>query len=520
MSGTWSLIRLALRRDRIALPAWILGIFVMAISGPASFQQLYPTQAERTALAQTIDGNPAMVGVYGRIYDVADAGGLATWKTAPLCLVLVALMSLFTVMKHTRAEEESGRRELVGAGVVGRSAPLTAAILVALGANLLLAVITVLAFLGSKMPVDGTLYYGAAFFGGGAIFTALAAVLAQLTESARSANGIGVAVLAVTYVLRAAGDSGTQSWPTWLSPIGWTQQVRPFADQRPWVFLLIFGAALALLALAYALAARRDIAAGALPTRLGAPEGSWVLSSSFGLAWRLQRGGLFGWTLGFALGGLAAGTLAKDVSSMLAGNQQMADLLHTLGGARSFEESYLSLMFSILGIVASVYAVSAVLRLRAEETEGRAEPVLATGVGRLSWSLSHIAFALLGSAVLMTALGLTAGLAYGSPATLLGAALVQLPAIWLLAGLTVALFGLLPRLSSAAWAALVVFLLIGELGGLLKLDQWIMDISPYSHIPKLPGESVSWSPLIWLTAIAAVLLTAGLTGIRRRDLTA
>ena len=44
-----------------------------------------------------------------------------------------------------------------------------------------------------------------------------------------------------------------------------------------------------------------------------------------------------------------------------------------------------------------------------------------------------------------------------------------------------------------------------------------MDISPFTQIPKLPGGTVSAEPLIWLTAVALTISTAGLAGLRRRD---
>jgi len=94
---------------------------------------------------------------------------------------------------------------------------------------------------------------------------------------------------------------------------------------------------------------------------------------------------------------------------------------------------------------------------------------------------------------------------------------VQIPATLVLGGLAVALFGWLPRLTSLAWAALLLALLLGQLGQLLQLPQWLMDLSPYTHIPLVPTEDVRWTPLIVLTLIAAALIGAGVAGFRRRD---
>jgi ABC-2 type transport system permease protein len=98
------------------------------------------------------------------------------------------------------------------------------------------------------------------------------------------------------------------------------------------------------------------------------------------------------------------------------------------------------------------------------------------------------------------------------------AALVQLPAAWVLVGITVAAFGLTPRLAAVGWIALTVFLLLGEFGGLFGLDQWVMDLSPFAHTPRLPGVPVSAAPLVVLTILAAALGAGGLAALRRRDI--
>ena len=50
-------------------------------------------------------------------------------------------MSIFTVIRRTRADEETGRTELLASAVVGRAAPLAAAVTVAIGASLAIGVL-------------------------------------------------------------------------------------------------------------------------------------------------------------------------------------------------------------------------------------------------------------------------------------------------------------------------------------------------------------------------------------------
>jgi ABC-2 type transport system permease protein len=87
-----------------------------------------------------------------------------------------------------------------------------------------------------------------------------------------------------------------------------------------------------------------------------------------------------------------------------------------------------------------------------------------------------------------------------------------------LAGIAVLLFGLVPRWSAAAWGALVGSLVLTELGSLVNLSKWAADISPFTHVPKLPGGTFTATPLVWLLVVAVALTAAGLAGLRRRDL--
>jgi ABC-2 type transport system permease protein len=526
LTGTGQLVRLALRRDRIMLPVWTLILFVTGASGAASLADLYPTVQSRVQAAAANNGTPAIVAMYGRVYDATSLGNTqGMLKTLVFGALLIALVSILVVVRHTRAEEETGRLELLGATVVGRYAALTAGLLVASGVSVVMGLLGALAFIGGGLPVTGSIVAGLAWSGGGIAFAAIAAVVVQLTASARAAVGISAAVLGAVYLIRAIGDTseaGGPRWLSWLSPIGWGQQFRPYAGDRWWVLLITIGFAVVVTAAAYALVARRDIGAGLLADRPG-PAGSTRLRTPLALAWRLQRGLLFGWLAAFAVLGAALGGIASNVGDMM-NSEAARDFITKLGGTQVITDAFLAAEFGFVGVFASAYGVQAAMRPRAEETGLRAEPLLATRVGRVRWALSHITIALAGTTVLLIVGGLAAGLSYGASVgdlgevgRLLGAALVQLPAAWVLTGIVVAAFGLAPRLTVAGWAALVGFLLLAELGPVLGLDRAVLNLSPYAHVPKLPAAELTVTPLAWLLAIALALAIAGLAGFRRRD---
>ncbi len=525
--GTGHLLRLALRRDRVVATIWVLLFVVTAAGSAAATQGIYPTLESRVLAANTINDTPATIALYGRVFDPTSLGAVSLLKLGAFGAALVALVAIFTVVRHTRAEEESGRLEMIGATVVGRFAALTAALALSVGLAVVLAVLTALSLVGTGLPASGAFAFGLAWAGAGIAFAAVGALTAQVTESARTANGLGAAVLATAYLLRAAGDAAgadTSTWLSWLSPIGWAQQVRPFAGDRWWVLLYLIVFAVLVSAAAYALTAQRDHGAGLLAQRPGRPAASARLSTPLALAFRLHRGGLVGWLVGVALGGLLMGSIASQVGDLV-DTPAARDMIMKLGGERGITDAFLSAEMSILGLVVAAYGISATMRLRSEETALRAEPILATGVSRQRWAASHLTVAVAGSTLLLFAVGLFAGLAHGmatddmaAVGRVLVAGLVQLPAVWVLTGITVLVFGFAPELIMAGWGALVLFLLLGQLGPLFELPQWAMDISPFTHTPQLPGGELTATPLVSLTLVAAALVAAGLAGFRRRDI--
>ncbi|WP_250028886.1 ABC transporter permease [Paractinoplanes maris] len=523
MTGTGKLVRLILRRDRVVLPLWVVLLGLVPAGYVASFEGLFPTAAERVAYAQVSASNAGFVTLYGPLHG-SSLGELVAWR-AGFLPVLVALCALLTVIRHTRADEEAGRTELIGAAAIGRPAPLAAALITTCAASLLLGAVLTAAMLGQGMPGAGSVAFGAEMALTGCSFAGVGAITAQLTSSARSARSIALVVLGVAFVLRVGGDvsalgDGSLSWLSWLSPLGWVQHLFPYGENDWWPAVLAVLFTIGTAGLAAVLLTRRDFGAGLLPARLGPSSAAAGLRSPFALAWRLHRGLLLGWTIGFALLGLIFGGVGGSVLDIAADNPDLGDIFARLGGSSALVDSYFAGTAGIVGLIAACYAVQATLRLRDEEQSGHAEAVLTTAVSRYTWAGTHLLFSLLGPVVVLAAEGLATGLAYpqGDLGAILAGTLVQLPAVWVLAALAVLAFGLIPRLSAVAWAGPALCLLILLVGQTLQLDQWFLDLSPFTHVPHLPGGDASVTPLVTLTLIAALLTAAGIAGLRRRNL--
>ncbi|MFI7671983.1 ABC transporter permease [Nocardia sp. NPDC049526] len=528
-AGTLQLLRLYLRRDRIVLPLWVLLLSVpLGSVYVKSVDKLVNTPADLADFAKTILSSPAQLAMYGPIYNLT-LGAAGVWKAGPFH-ALIAIATILTVIRHTRAEEETGREELLASTQVGRFASLTAALTIACGGALATGLIGAASIKGAGVPGNGALAFGLAEAASGIVFAAVAAVAAQLSAGARTARGIAFAVLAGTYTLRAIGDARAADGPTnvltWLSPLGWSLQVRPFAGDHWWILLLHAATAAVLIVAAYLLLSRRDLGAGLIAERSGAPAAGSALAGPLGLAWRMQRGTLVAWCIGLSLYALMFGSVINGIGDELGSNQTMRDLIARMGGSQMLEDSMVTMAFTMLGLAVAAYSISAALRLYSEETADRAEAVLTGAIGRIRWAASHLVFALGGPVVLLLVSGCVGGLAYGLAAhdvggklpRVLGAAMVQLPAIWLFTGATVLLFGLLPRWTPVAWGVFtggLAFFLLGSISG---IPHWLLNLDPYSHLPKLPAASFTATPVVILVAIAAAVITVGLVGFRRRDL--
>jgi ABC-2 type transport system permease protein len=330
----------------------------------------------------------------------------------------------------------------------------------------------------------------------------------------------------VAYVLRAIGDATGRelaTWVSWISPIGWSQQVRPFAQERWFVLVLpvLFAAAAA--AGAYLLSGRRDLGSGVLPDRAGPAVADPSLASPLALAWRLQRGTFWAWLGAVALIATLVGAIATHVGGIV-DNPAAQDFITKLGGTKALTDAYLALELGMLGSIVSIFGMQAAMRPRSEEVSWRADLLLSTATGRVQWLASHVTIAVAGTCVVLLVGGLASGVAYaaqvGDPAEIgrvvVGAA-VQIPAACVMVAIVVAAFGFAPGLTSATWALLVAFLLLGEFGTLFDVPRRIMDLSPFAHVPRVPGSTIEVAPLLGLIAAAVAVGGAGVVAFTRRD---
>jgi ABC-2 type transport system permease protein len=534
-TGTWTLTRVAIRRERLQLLIWIGGLSLFVGLLALAVSNVLETEEDIRDFTEFYVVNPAMR-LFGLPTGVSEPG-FVFLRGGWILFLLASLLSTFAVVRHTRQNEDTRRSELVRSSVVGRHATLASALIIAVTANVLLSALSALALIANGYPTAGSIMGGLAIGCCGVAFAGIAAVTSQLSGTGRGANGLAAMALGIAFLVTGSGNmlgtaneaeyTVTAAFPAWFSPVGWSQQMDPYHGNNWWVLVIpaVFFVAAALAA--FRLESLRDLGRGMMPERRGPPTASPALLSPFGLVWRLQKGMLIGWAIGIGVFAVVLGSLAGEIERLMSDIEGISDLITRMGGTQTIADAYFSTMIGLIGSVVTIYALQVLLRMRSDEENGLAEPVLATAVSRNRWTLGFVANAAVGVALLLILGGLVMGVSAaisledgGQVGSLLSATAAQIPATFLIAGAVMAAFGLLPRRAAVvSWGIFALAIATGPIvGELLNLPGWVRDVSPFTHSPLAPAAEVTLVPIVVLTGIAMLLAAAGVATFRRRDL--
>jgi ABC-2 type transport system permease protein len=517
LTGVGTLLRLALRRDRLRLSVWVAILTLMMVYTPNAIKLAYPEEPQRLARVNLLK-TPAGMMLGGPMFggNETDLGAMMANELMLTLIIAASIMSILTVIRHTRTEEESGAAELVLSSVVGRYARTFAALVLVGGVNALLAVTMTLAMSATGFRVVDTAAMCLGVTGVSMLFGTVAAVTAQLWRQARTASGAAMGVLAVAVLVRGVGDviNNSGSAVSWFSPIAWAQQMRPFVDLRWWPLAMLVALTILLMVTASVLEVRRQYDDGNLPSTGDRPN-AHDIKSVFGLHLTLQRGQTIGWGVGLFVGGLAFGSMTNSLLEAAKDNELIQRVIATQG-----TDSVYTTMTQFLAAAATAYVVTAVLRVYSDEQNGLGEVVLAGAVSRWRWLLTAVASALVGSTVLMFLAGLGnglgAGLTLGEPSTIARltlAGLVYVPAMTVLAG--VAALAVAVKRVWIGWLAVTFVVTSLYLGALLRLPKWLLDLSPVGRTTA----PMDYPVVALLVMIVAATALTGLAGwiYRTRD---
>ncbi|ACV78146.1 ABC transporter permease [Nakamurella multipartita] len=523
--GLGAMIRLVLRRNRVRLIVWVVVLVGMYQYIVSYYKTVFPDQRALDAFA-TLSNTPGIKALTGLSPAASTMGG-AVWTKGWMTVVLaLAIGVVFLVTRTGRADEEAGRTELLRSRVLGVHAYSMAAWLVTGALCVVIGVLLAVVSIGGSLDPAGTGITGSLILGGsvagiGLVGLGVGAVAGQVSTTSRGANSLGAGVIIAAYVFRMIGDMGNGVL-SWFSPIGWGQQMQPYGGNRWWPLLLLLGLTAVLLVAASQLEARRDIGAGLLPQRPGRAGAPARYGTPFGLALRLQRNPIIGWTIAIVLGGALMGSVVEAMTDLLADAGPGAENLLRGTGVTAL----LALLVSMMALITVVFALQTTVSLRADEASGIIEPQLAGALSRRRWALERLAIPTVWSAVLLALGGFVIGEVYGAAihdstqgGRLALAALAYWPAVMVFVGLAVLLWGYLPRVATPiAWGVMAAMWFITMFGEVFRLPQWFLDLLPLSATPYAPLEPMAWAPLGIMTLVALALTWIGLDRFARRDI--
>lgn len=523
-AGLPTMVRLIVRRNRVRLVVWTVVLVGMFAYIASYYQTLFPTQQALDDFAM-VSNTPSIKALSG-LSPAADTLGGAVWTKGWMTIALsLAIGVAFLVTRSGRADEELGRTELLRSRMLGVHAYSTASWLV--NGVLCLVIGAGIAVTSAANGLDpqgtgitGSLIFGASVVGVGLVGLGVGAVAGQVASTSRGANALASSVIIGLYVLRMVGDLGNGVL-TWFSPIGWGQQMQPYGGNRWWPFALLVVVAAVLLVAAMRIESRRDHGSGLLVERPGPGGAPRRMISPLGLGLRLQRGPIIGWSIAVVLMALLFGSIVDTMNTFLTdAGGAMADFTRGTG-----LNALLALLAGMVGLITAVFAIQSATSLRTDEANGIVETQLAGALSRTRWALERLLIPVVGSAVLLLLGGAVFGAVYGvtvgdtsKVATMAGAALAYWPAVMILVGIAVALFGWLPSVAiPVAWGVMAAMWFATMLGEVFGLPTWLLDALPFSAVPYMPLEGMSWTPVVIMTAVAALLTFSGVDRFARRD---
>jgi len=525
---------------------------------------LLPEATDRTEFIAMLE-NPALLAMVGPLHGggAYTMGALYTLMMLVFLGIAVAIMNIFLIVRHTRADEEAGRYEVLRSLPCGRLANVNAAMLTAVVVNVIMAVLfTITMWLGMGMIGD-PMGFGAALLWGvtlgalGLTFAAVAALFSQLSSNARGALSYSFAVLGLFYFIRAGADMDPDAmgFLAFFSPFGLVSRTWVYIDNIWWPVFAIMGMGIAFTALAYWLCSFRDIDQGLIPARPGKPHGGKLLKTAFGLNFRLLRLSIIVWVVLLFIVGLSYSSVLQDVDNFVAGNEmyrqmilaptglleqididgmtteQIAAQMNAVLGAAGFNivQMFANMIGFVMAMIATVPVLLFILKAKSEEKAIRSELLFATPTSKTRYLLGFVIISFVTAILVQVAqaVGLfsLAQSALQNPADLplsflMQSVLVYVPAMWVMGGIAVLFVGLFPRRMGWIWAYYAFTFFAMMYGRMLPEIEWLANLTPFGWVPQLPMDEISWLGMVLMTMVGVGLAAAGLFFYNKRDINA
>lgn len=523
-------IRFMLKREKVNIIIWVLAVFFITVGQAQSFVELYPSPAKRQIVAESMS-NPAMVALMGQAYGKENytLGALMSQQTLLFTIVAVAIMNILLINRNLRADEETGKVEMIRAGSTGRLVNFGAVLVICIGVNIFLSVLLGIGLYSLKiesMDLKGSILFGMVIAMSGILFGAITALMNQIFSSSRKSLGSSFAILGIAYLVRAIGDIGNDT-VAMISPLGWIMRAQVYIENNVWPMVISGVVAVILFSVVFLLNLKRDLGSGIFHEKKGRESATIFLKSPFGLAARIMRGEYMAWILAIIILGLSFGAMLGDIEKQLQTNEMMMQIF-TQGVEGGILEQFITVIMSIVAMLSTIPVITSILRLKSEENANRLDNVISKAVSRSKLMTGFFANALIISVLLQVLFAISFWIA-GKQVVInenfelceiLKSSLVYLPAIFIMLGITLMLVGCFPKLTVGVWIYYAYSFFMIYFGGMLKLEKWTQKISPYGNVPKIPVDNMNYETIFIMILIFACLATVGYIGYNRRDLQA
>jgi ABC-2 type transport system permease protein len=522
-----ALARRAFRDARVRTVSYALLFVALSYAQLVAYRDAYPTLSSRLAFARSFADNKAVRLFYGEPHDLLSVSGYAAWRIGGTLAIFAAIFGLLAAVRALRTEEDTGRMELVLAGIVGRRAAYLSAMAAITAGILILYFAELVGLIAGGLPVGGSAYLALATVSVVPVLVGVGAVASQLAPARRMALELGGAVAGLFFLLRVIADTANGlGWLRWATPLGWAEELRPFTGARPLVLMLPAAATVLLLVLAARIAAGRDIGTGVLPARDSAEPRLGMLSSPTAQALRSERGSLIVWLSGVGAFAYILGVIAKSSSSAGISKNLNRELGKLGSGSIVTPTGYLGFTFIFFVLAISLFACAQIGAARHEEANQQLETLLALPVSRRGWLGGRLLLAACAAAAislvagLLTWVGAESGGASISLGKLVEAGANCLPVALLFLGLAALAYAIVPRASAGiAYALVTVAFLWNLLGSLLGAPKWLVGVTPFAHVGLVPAQPFRAGAAVIMLAIAAASALAATWIFQRRDLT-
>lgn len=574
--NTTILTKFMLKRERTTSTAWILSLaginfLIMLVMGFG----MTATAADRLELLSMFGTNPALLAMVGPLHPslgvyYSGFGYLYTLFMMIFTAIAVGIMNVFLVVRHTRADEEAGRYEVLRSLPSGRLANINAAMLTAVVINVILAVFVSLSWVAGMAVIGESVGFASAVIWGvnigavGLVFAAIAALFAQLSYSSRGASAYSFMALGLFYLLRAGADMDPNMDSEILaviSPFGLISRTWPYAGEYAnvvWPILVVLAMAAVITVIAYKLCSIRDIDQGLIPARPGRPGGGVLMRSAFGLNTKLMRTAIIAWVIIMFLIAMSYGTIFEGIDDFVAGNEMyrqlmlgvaphVLDYIDALGPYATtaqissvmiqaldamgiqVAQMFVNMIGFMMAMMALIPVLILTLRARAEERAMRTELIIATPTSKAKYLVSFViltfATALLiqlfqGLGMYLIASGMEEVADQLTLAFLVPAAMAYVPALWVFGGLTLLLVGLFPKRAGWIWAYYGFTFFAMMFGRLSPATDWMPNLTPFGWVPSLPIDEWSWLTFTTLSLIGLALAALGIHFYGKRDVNA